>query len=196
MAWNAALSQLRDVLAGLYPTQEDAGLVVADAGLDAQHIAFSAKAVNNWQAILEEAQKQDQVEDLIVVATKRFPKNKSLLAAVDTYQESVPEPPPSPPVPRFQGMNASQKMDLVNALLQCQTVSNPQTRDAVVNSLPDEIRHRIQRNPHPLVDVMNIVTTALNFEGGLESFIERVRQFEGANAISMQEVDRVLAQVG
>jgi len=88
----------------------------------------------------------------------------------------------------------TQKMQLVDALLQCPTVSNRQTRDTVVNDLPVEIKHNIQRNADNRADVVNIVTTALNYRGGLESLIELVRMYEGPS-IGMQEVDSVIAAV-
>lgn len=89
MAWSLALTNLRNVLATLYTDEENARRVVVDARLNPQFIAFSSKAITNWQAILEEAQNQDQVEALIEVALKDYPNNKSLLGARQAYREWI-----------------------------------------------------------------------------------------------------------
>lgn len=49
-------AQLRDVLAELYPREEDARLVAHDAGLDEKLITFSPRAQTNWHNILADIQ--------------------------------------------------------------------------------------------------------------------------------------------
>lgn len=200
MFWNSALTQLCDVLAGLYTSETDSRRVVLAADMDPQQIEFSAKAITNWQAILEEAQKQAKVEALIGIATRDYPNNQALQAAAAAYREwsaqsSTSTDRQSGPTPKnFRQMGPQQKMQLVDALLQCQSVSNRQTRDTVVDGLPTEVKYNIQRSANDRVDVMNIVTTALHYSGGLESFIDLVRMYE-SNSFGMQEVDHVLAAI-
>jgi len=78
-------ADLRDILAALYTTQDDARRVTKDAGLNELHIAFSAKPINNWDAILGEAEKTSQVDALIRVVCKEYSSNQDLISAVNAY---------------------------------------------------------------------------------------------------------------
>jgi len=42
--------------------------------------------INTWQAILEEAENQTKVEDIIHIAAAEYPQDESLLAACDAYR--------------------------------------------------------------------------------------------------------------
>ncbi len=81
MNWNRTLTNLRDVLAGLYPTIPDSRRVVGDAGLNPAFVAFDHKAINNWFNILQEAQKRSKVQAIIQVAHTEYPENKWLALA-------------------------------------------------------------------------------------------------------------------
>ena len=86
MSWTPILTQLRNALADLYSDEESARRVVADAGLNPQRIAYSASAVNNWQAILTEADRQDATDAIVDVATQEYPTNKALASARAAYR--------------------------------------------------------------------------------------------------------------
>jgi len=87
MLWNPALSALRDVLAELYPDAASQRPVLADAGLDATRVSLGQAPVRDWQAILEEAAKQEgDIEKIIEVAVGQYGGNKGLLAARDAYR--------------------------------------------------------------------------------------------------------------
>lgn len=86
MPWHPTLTELRTILATLYPTVEDARRVVADAGLDALRIGFDAKAINNWQQILEEALRSNQVDALLHAAHNEYPENTDLAHAEQAYR--------------------------------------------------------------------------------------------------------------
>ena len=105
MSWTPALTQLRDTLADLYSDEPSARRVVADAGLNPGRIDFSASAINNWQAILTEADRQDMVDAIVDVATRDFPRNKALASARAAYggnaapSQGAPSTPPSVSAP-------------------------------------------------------------------------------------------------
>lgn len=77
---------LRDVLADLYPDENDARVVVADAGLDAKQISFSPRAQTNWHNILAEAIRQAHLDPLLKLALADYAANPGLLAAYDQYR--------------------------------------------------------------------------------------------------------------
>lgn len=84
------------------------------------------------------------------------------------------------------------KMQLVTALLACPSMDDRQTRNDIVNNLPDAIKSNIKRSDTARVDVINIVNTAANYANGLEELITWVRFYEG-ESLSMQAVDELLS---
>ena len=96
---------------------------------------------------------------------------------------SVP-PSPSPKAP----LSAGVKRQLIQSLLACPTIGDRHTRDTVVEELPADVRNNIRRNTADRVDVSNIVTACMNYEGGLLALIESVRFYEGAS-IPRQDLD-------
>ena len=81
MTWNHTLTKLRNILADLYETETTSRRLVADAGINSQLIAFSSRSIDNWQSILEEAQKQGKMDALIAVVEEQYPQA--------TFQEAV-----------------------------------------------------------------------------------------------------------
>ena len=81
MAWNDELTRLNDVLSGLYPLTRESLRVVDAAGLPKRHIAFQDKAIDNWHAILVEADRRDKVDDLIRAAREDYPEDPFLARA-------------------------------------------------------------------------------------------------------------------
>jgi hypothetical protein len=92
MAWSKELNDLRDVLARLYTTESSARTFVKTALLNEANIAFSTRAKDNWTAILEEADRQGQVDQLIEVAMQEFPRNPDLQATAGAYRNRATVP--------------------------------------------------------------------------------------------------------
>lgn len=79
MPWNDDLRRLRDILVSLYRDEADCRRVVADAGLEGRAIDFVGSAVNRWQAVLVEADKQaGDVLAIVGVARGEYGKNAEL----------------------------------------------------------------------------------------------------------------------
>lgn len=66
------------VLAELYLDSTSARRVAAGAGLNLSQIEFSDRPVNNWRGILEEANKQGRVVEVLDVALKEYDQNAEL----------------------------------------------------------------------------------------------------------------------
>lgn len=117
--------------------------------------------------------------------------------ATDSPNQSKPLATPPPPTTRGtmdQGqLSIQQKMGLVDALLACANVASRQTRDTIVNDLPSTIKNNIRRNDADRVDVVNIITTVINYTNGLEDLLTIIRSYEG-DSIGMQAVDKLLAK--
>jgi len=92
MPWNRNMSNLRNVLAGRYWDVEDQRRIATQAGMNPAFIRFSRKAVNSWQAILEEAQHQDLVQDIIAEARQEYPQDQSLALAEQGLLLTVESP--------------------------------------------------------------------------------------------------------
>jgi S1-C subfamily serine protease len=81
MTWDKNRSNLRNVLAGLYWSVEEARRLVLEAGMNPAFIGFSNKSINTWTNILTEAQNQDTVAAIIAKAREEYPKLQSLALA-------------------------------------------------------------------------------------------------------------------
>jgi len=86
------------------------------------------------------------------------------------------------------------KQRLVEALLNCECLKTPQSRNQVVGALPGAIGSRINRHSRSNQDVLSIVNTCLEFEAGLKDFLEIVESFEG-NSLRWLGVQAVLREV-
>jgi hypothetical protein len=81
MPWNELLTALNYVLADLFPFQTDSARIVNEAGLPPAFISFSNKAIDNWYSILSEADKREQILDVIRAARRSYPENPILTQA-------------------------------------------------------------------------------------------------------------------
>src|SRR5689334_20515466 len=90
MAWSEILTQLNETLARLYPDQNASRRIVDMAGLPTVKIAFRDRAVDNWHGILEEADKQNRVANVIDAALTDYLDNRELIALRASFA-----PPPS-----------------------------------------------------------------------------------------------------
>ncbi len=102
---------------------------------------------------------------------------------------------PETPAPAGTALTTSQKMALVKVLLHCNTMANRQSRDTVVEDLPEAVSQSIRRSDQARTDVSAIVTAALHYPDGLASLIELVRFFE-EDSFGMRAVDEVLVGLG
>ena len=78
---------LRDALAALYLEEQDARVVVADAGLDLTRIPFHARAQTNWYHILTTAIQQARLDALLDLARNDYLDNKALHIAYTHYRQ-------------------------------------------------------------------------------------------------------------
>lgn len=85
MFWKPQLTNLRNQLAKLYWRVADVERIVSEVStmtnLQPDAIAWHTKPLNLWQSILEEAEKQEAVLDIVAVARKEYPNLQSLLLA-------------------------------------------------------------------------------------------------------------------
>lgn len=96
MKHHQAFSALRDVFTDIYRVEQMACTVALDAGLDPGQIVLSGRVKDVWTAILEEAEKQNAIADLVRVARKEYPRHPPLDAAVEAYAEAWVTDPQTP----------------------------------------------------------------------------------------------------
>lgn len=92
-------------------------------------------------------------------------------------------------------LDVRQKAEFVTALLECASMRDKDTRNAILDELPPDIRNTISRHSVDRVDVMNIVSRCLNFSTGIGDLIAGLRIFEG-NSLEMQNVEALLMRLG
>jgi V8-like Glu-specific endopeptidase len=74
----AILTELRKLLAALYPSEADQRRLAAEAGLTVGAIAFSPAAFNSWHAILQHARNNQSIPPLLALAMEEYPENAQL----------------------------------------------------------------------------------------------------------------------
>lgn len=91
-----AIRSLREILARLYPRQNDADRIIADAKLDATHIATDPKPILNWFNILNYARYHPgKIDEILRLALEEFPAVEALKRARDDAPPPIlqgPEP--------------------------------------------------------------------------------------------------------
>jgi hypothetical protein len=89
MSWDQPrLTNLRRILAAIYPREADQRRLIREAGLDEAVIAFDRSAANSWSEILRDAGfRSGKVDALVKLAREEHPEN-DLLARAD--QERPP----------------------------------------------------------------------------------------------------------
>lgn len=98
MAWNPIFTALRDELMRLFFTEAAARTVVLDATMDDARVPFQPAAIDNWRAILVEAQNQQKVLPLLDVARQRYPAWEPLQRAREQYLAWVAAGGPTSPL--------------------------------------------------------------------------------------------------
>jgi V8-like Glu-specific endopeptidase len=74
----AVLTELRKLLAALYPTEADQRRLATEAKLVTGAIPLGSSAFNNWHHILQHARHNRGVEALVSLALDEFPENEQL----------------------------------------------------------------------------------------------------------------------
>jgi hypothetical protein len=91
-------------------------------------------------------------------------------------------------------LTRDQKAKLVNALLNCPTIQDLESRLTVLRQLPAKITNNIRNVPQSKLHVTNIVDTCLNYAEGLTELVEVLRGFE-EDSQPMQTLDKVLKEI-
>ncbi len=91
-----ALADLRNLLVDLYPTEQSSRRVVDEAGLPHGHVAFQDAAIDNWHAILEEADRHDRVGAVVAVAKGEYDQHAEALEDAYRRYREAPTLPAGP----------------------------------------------------------------------------------------------------
>src|SRR5687768_12754331 len=88
------LATLTDVLADLFPLQDDALRIVREAGLSPGPIRWSSNPLNTWSSVLEHAEEHETLAVIAQLAARHHPKNPvlALAAAGELAAARGPEP--------------------------------------------------------------------------------------------------------
>jgi hypothetical protein len=111
------------------------------------------------------------------------PAVKEANSAADATQSNLTRP-----------LSFKEKAELVEALLACSAMANPELRDGVLEQLRQEITQLLVRHPRSDFDVLEIVDVCLGFPGGIEELIEVVRFFEG-DSTEIRRVEDVIRRL-
>lgn len=82
MPTSQVMRNLQVVLVQLYPDKTSAVRVAQDAGIPIALVALNDRAIDNWHAILQEAEKQDRLAPLLAVVNEEYAANPRLRAVM------------------------------------------------------------------------------------------------------------------
>jgi len=86
MAWTKRLTQLNDLLGEIEPIPESIVKYVQATGLKPQMIRFQGTALDIWNSVISEADKNNKVNDLVSVILEKYPDNPYLISALNTKE--------------------------------------------------------------------------------------------------------------
>lgn len=83
---------------------------------------------------------------------------------------------------------------LVESLLGCNCLKNPDERDKVVNDLSVDIRGKIKRNQSPKLDIDEIVRVCWDFSDGPKLLFDSIEYYEGEASETFKKLLKVLKE--
>lgn len=83
MTWSHRLTQLNDALGDLIPHHESIIKFVKASGLKPSMINFNGNALDIWNSVIDEARKNNKVDNLIIAVLEKYPDNPFLKSAVN-----------------------------------------------------------------------------------------------------------------
>ena len=89
---------LENVLAELYQDRASIDRIAHEAGIDVTHVAMTARAVDTWHAIIQEAQRQSRMAALAAIVMREYPNYTPLHLAIAEAQPAAMTPPDPLPV--------------------------------------------------------------------------------------------------
>ncbi|MCW1968765.1 MAG: NB-ARC domain-containing protein [Anaerolineae bacterium] len=89
MDWLSIHTDLRDVFAYLYSETKLAKQVAQTAGINLIHLELSAAPTSAWHVIIEEAIKQNRLEQLITEVDKTYSDNHRLKEAIGKFRKTT-----------------------------------------------------------------------------------------------------------
>jgi hypothetical protein len=92
-------------------------------------------------------------------------------------------------------LDTTDRYKLVDALLECDCMKTPQSRDQVLAGLPPAIERKANRSQNNKLDVESIVHACLQFPDGMECLFSRIRFFEEETSRPWQTVQAVLQEI-
>ena len=87
-------------------------------------------------------------------------------------------------------LSAAQKRELTATLMECASMRDSSTRDAIVDMLPDDLSGGIKRSKSDRLDTSNILIACLGQPEGVAQLLSGLRFFEG-NSFAMRDVTRL-----
>ncbi|SNR26390.1 effector-associated domain 2-containing protein [Actinomadura mexicana] len=104
--------------------------------------------------------------------------------------------PPRPPVPAPppDGAGRPAVFDLVDRMLEVPLLSSPQGRDQVVGALRRDVAAAITRQPGARMDCFAILTTCLDYPGGLKELVDVTRGLAG-ESLSVHRLEQAIVRI-
>jgi Effector-associated domain 2 len=125
-----------------------------------------------------------------------------ILAAVERWERTAARAPGRPDgraAAQGGGQPSEISPDAVNrmtdALLEIPSIADNDTRNVILNMLPNQLRDSIPRSPVPRIQAYNVVRTSFYYEHGLRDLVRAVR-FVERDSLPMRQLDDLILDIG
>ena len=105
MDWTPRLTQLNDVLGDLVPHQEGITKFAKAAGLKPSMINFNGSALDIWNSTIDEARKNNKVDNLIRAVSEKYPDNPFLKSAKSSTEINYSLSPKLDDISEWKGID-------------------------------------------------------------------------------------------
>jgi hypothetical protein len=134
-------------------------------------------------SVLPEATKQVAIQ----FAERGEAQGPTLLEIRDAAGNAQVTGTPPPATPAYSPLSVAQHTEMAQLLLNVDWLSDPQKRQTVINSLPEDIRLNAMRNPAPMTDVLNLLAACEDYENGVPVLLKVLQGFAGKTNIRLKE---------
>lgn len=185
-------NKAHDILLNLVNDEATIRALLTRANINIAGINFAGGTFAVWSNILSFADKNNQVKALLLETQKLYPGNTKLQEVIKAVEEE--EFTLTQKIDNYKNysqLTFQEKGTLINALLKCPFLENPQRRQHIIGELPNRIKNNISHDAVTRIHINNIINTLIQYLGGLEEFIAILMSFEGESSLCIKEVKKV-----
>ena len=142
----------------------------------------------------------EQIEDLTSKEQASQQRIEELIASIERSWQSMPVRPAvasgtGPYVGGAGKLSPDAADRLVDAMLAVPSIIDDNSRNQIINRLPDPLRGGIPHSPIPRIQLYTLLQTSLDQPDGFRDLVRTIRSFE-RDSLPMRQLDKVIIEIG